>query len=54
MEWSDYTERTVALVEALWASGYHNVGTVLQSMLPAPHPRATWSGCSRSARGCGW
>lgn len=33
MESSDYTERTVALVEALWADGFQNVGTVLQSML---------------------
>ncbi|WP_420128856.1 proline dehydrogenase family protein [Longimicrobium sp.] len=33
MESSAYTERTVALVEALWADGYQNVGTVLQSML---------------------
>ena len=33
MESSAYTERTVALVEALWADGYRNVGTVLQSML---------------------
>jgi proline dehydrogenase len=33
MESSDYTERTVALVEALWAEGFRNVGTVLQSML---------------------
>lgn len=33
MESSDYTERTVALVEALWADGYRNVGTVLQSYL---------------------
>jgi proline dehydrogenase len=33
MESSDYTERTVALVESLWADGYTNVGTVLQSML---------------------
>ena len=33
MESSDYTERTVALVEGLWADGYQNVGTVLQSML---------------------
>jgi proline dehydrogenase len=33
MESSDYTERTVALVEALWADGFHNVGTVLQSMM---------------------
>jgi proline dehydrogenase len=33
MEYSEYTERTVALVEALWAAGYRNVGTVLQTML---------------------
>ena len=33
MESSAYTERTVALVEGLWADGYRNVGTVLQSML---------------------
>lgn len=33
MESSAYTERTVAMVETLWASGYRNVGTVLQSML---------------------
>jgi proline dehydrogenase len=33
MESSDYIERTVALVESLWADGFHNVGTVLQSML---------------------
>ena len=33
MESSAYTERTVALVEELWADGYQNVGTVLQSML---------------------
>lgn len=33
MEGGDYTERTIALVEALWADGYHNVGTVLQSYL---------------------
>lgn len=33
MEGSDYTERTVALVESLWAEGYRNVGTVLQSYL---------------------
>jgi proline dehydrogenase len=33
MESSGYTERTVALVESLWADGFHNVGTVLQSML---------------------
>jgi proline dehydrogenase len=33
MESSEYTERTVALVEALWATGNRNVGTVLQSYL---------------------
>ncbi|CAN5909581.1 MAG: proline dehydrogenase family protein [Gemmatimonadetes bacterium] len=33
MESSDYAERTVALVEDLWAEGYRNVGTVLQSYL---------------------
>jgi proline dehydrogenase len=33
MESSEYTERTVALVEQLWAAGYRNVGTVLQSYL---------------------
>ena len=33
MESSDYTERTVTLVEDLWRSGYRNVGTVLQSYL---------------------
>jgi len=33
MESSDYTERTVALVEELWAHGFRNVGTVLQSYL---------------------
>lgn len=33
MESSAYTERTVALVEDLWANGYRNVGTVLQSYL---------------------
>ncbi|HEX2091514.1 MAG TPA: proline dehydrogenase family protein [Longimicrobiaceae bacterium] len=33
MESSDYTERTVALVETLWANGFRNVGTVLQSYL---------------------
>jgi proline dehydrogenase len=37
MESSDYTERTVAMVEALWADGYQNVGTVLQSMLRRAH-----------------
>lgn len=33
MEASEYTERTVALVEWLWAQGHRNVGTVLQSYL---------------------
>jgi proline dehydrogenase len=33
MESSDYAERTVALVESLWARGYRNVGTVLQSYM---------------------
>jgi proline dehydrogenase len=33
MESSEYTERTVALTEALWADGFRNVGTVLQSYL---------------------
>lgn len=33
MESSDYTERTIELVETLWSHGYHNVGTVLQSYL---------------------
>ncbi|HEU0014590.1 MAG TPA: proline dehydrogenase family protein [Longimicrobium sp.] len=33
MEASAFTERTVALVESLWANGFHNVGTVLQSYL---------------------
>jgi proline dehydrogenase len=33
MESSDYAERTVALVEDLWAAGLRNVGTVLQSYL---------------------
>ena len=37
MESSAYTERTVALVEELWADGYTNVGTVLQSMLRRTH-----------------
>lgn len=37
MEGSAYTERTVAMVEALWADGYRNVGTVLQSMLRRSH-----------------
>jgi proline dehydrogenase len=33
MESTAYTERTVALVERLWADGFRNVGTVLQSYL---------------------
>lgn len=33
MESSAYTERTIRLVEELWANGFHNVGTVLQSYL---------------------
>jgi proline dehydrogenase len=33
MEASEYTERTVGLVESLWADGHRNVGTVLQSYL---------------------
>ena len=33
MESAEYTERTVALVEALWEAGHRNVGTVLQSCL---------------------
>jgi proline dehydrogenase len=33
MEASDYTERTVQLVEQLWEAGFRNVGTVLQSYL---------------------
>lgn len=33
MESSEYTERTVRLVEELHADGFRNVGTVLQSML---------------------
>lgn len=33
MEASDYTERTVSLVETLWGAGHRNVGTVLQSYL---------------------
>ena len=33
MESSDYTERTVSLAESLWANGFRNVGTVLQSYL---------------------
>ena len=33
MESSDYTEKTVALVEKLWSQGHRNVGTVIQSSL---------------------
>ena len=33
MESSDYTERTISLVEQLRAAGFQNVGTVLQSYL---------------------
>jgi proline dehydrogenase len=33
MESSEYVERTVALTEALWADGFRNVGTVLQSYM---------------------
>ena len=33
MESSDYTERTIHMVERLWADGFRNVGTVLQSYL---------------------
>jgi proline dehydrogenase len=33
MESSEYTERTIAMVESLFADGFRNVGTVLQSML---------------------
>lgn len=33
MESSEHTEGTVALTETLWAAGYRNVGTVLQSYL---------------------
>ncbi|HEX2183896.1 MAG TPA: proline dehydrogenase family protein [Chloroflexota bacterium] len=33
MESSDYTERTIALVEGLWHDGFRNTGTVLQSYL---------------------
>lgn len=33
MESSEYTERTIGLVESLWEAGFHNVGTVLQSYL---------------------
>ncbi|MEX0912871.1 MAG: proline dehydrogenase family protein [Gemmatimonadota bacterium] len=33
MEGSDYTERTIRLVETLWHLGFRNVGTVVQSYL---------------------
>lgn len=33
MESSEYTERTIELVETLWERGYRNVGTVVQSYL---------------------
>jgi proline dehydrogenase len=33
MEAAEYTERTIALAESLWAKGFRNVGTVLQSYL---------------------
>jgi proline dehydrogenase len=33
MEGSDYTGRTIDLLEALWNDGFHNTGTVLQSYL---------------------
>lgn len=33
MESSEHTERTIALAERLWADGFRNVGTVLQSYL---------------------
>jgi proline dehydrogenase len=33
MEASEYTERTMTLLESLWEAGYRNVGTVLQSYL---------------------
>ncbi len=33
MESSEYTERTIRLVEDLWAEGFRNVGTVVQSYL---------------------
>jgi proline dehydrogenase len=33
MEASEYTERTIELVEALWERGFRNVGTVVQSYL---------------------
>jgi len=33
MESSEYTERTVDLLETLWNDGFHNTGTVLQSYL---------------------
>ena len=53
MESSEYTERTIALVEALWAAGYRNVGTVLQSYLrrtPDDVERLIDAG----DRACGW
>ena len=33
MESSDYTEKTIGLIEALWEKGFRNVGTVIQSYL---------------------
>ncbi|MEX2582021.1 MAG: proline dehydrogenase family protein [Gemmatimonadota bacterium] len=33
MESSDYTEKTIRMVEALWEKGFRNVGTVVQSYL---------------------
>lgn len=33
MESSEYTEKTIRLVETLWERGYRNVGTVLQAYL---------------------
>ena len=33
MESTDYTEKTIDLVETLWERGYRNVGTVVQSYL---------------------
>jgi proline dehydrogenase len=33
MESSTYTEPTLQMVERLWADGFHNTGTVLQTML---------------------
>jgi proline dehydrogenase len=33
MESSEFTERTIGLVEELWARGFRNVGTVVQSYL---------------------